>query len=165
MLERQRAGNPTVDLAFTAMRDLKRSAWKPFMKAALERNPVSLAASYTLDMAQAAGKLAAMENSSIYDGTRVAQPDEVWNYGRGDGLEKAICLLNIAKAKAPQGNARIEGDEASVVVRCAGREFRFVSDKGLSPPAESDCAYHYEAQGVPMEPVSSDAPAGRSSFE
>jgi len=35
-----------------------------------------------------------MENKSIYDGNRLALPDEVWNYKRGDGIEKAVLFAN-----------------------------------------------------------------------
>ncbi len=164
-LEQQRSGSDTVDLAFTAMRDLARSAWKPFMKAALERNPVCLAESRELDTAQAAAKLAGMENSSIYDGTRMAQPDEVWNYGRGDGLEKAVCLLNIARLKEPEGEAVLDGDGGTVVVRSSGNEYRFVTTKGLALPAASDCEFAYDPQGVPLAPASRQSELNASLFE
>ena len=96
-LESVRPQNPVADLAFTALRDLKRSPWKPFLKAALDRNPVSIAGASKLDIKETAATLDKLPNESIYDGSRMAQPDEVWNYGRGDGLEKAICLLNIVR--------------------------------------------------------------------
>jgi len=165
LLEQQRGANGTADLAFTAMRDLKRSAWKPFMKAALERNPVCLTGSWELNVPQAAARLESMENASIYGCTRMAQPDEVWNYGRGDGLEKAVCLLNIAKAREPQGNARIDGDGGTVVVRSEGREYRFLSRKKRALPTEDDGAFGYEPSGVPMEPRQQPAAVSASSFE
>ena len=35
-------------------------------------------------------------DESIYDGTsRLAQPDEVWNFGTGDGLEKCLLAANV----------------------------------------------------------------------
>ena len=34
-----------------------------------------------------------LPNESIYDGpARLAQPDEVWNFRRGDGLERALTV-------------------------------------------------------------------------
>mgnify|MGYP001151954112 CR=1 FL=1 len=36
-----------------------------------------------------------LENESIYDGKRLALPDEVWNFRRGDGIEKALLLAGI----------------------------------------------------------------------
>jgi hypothetical protein len=41
-LKAQRGDNETADLAFMAFRDLSSSPWKPFLKAAVERNPVCL---------------------------------------------------------------------------------------------------------------------------
>ncbi len=44
-----------------------------------------------------------LENESIYDEAgRLAQPDEVWNYQRGDGVEKAVMLANILGARHPR---------------------------------------------------------------
>ncbi|MBD3241710.1 MAG: hypothetical protein GF331_14055 [Chitinivibrionales bacterium] len=137
-LAEQRAENETVDLAFMAYRDMNRAPWKPFMKAALERNPVSVSGAAGLTPEQIAGKLDAMENYSIYDGARMAQPDEVWNFGRGDGLEKAICLLNILRAQLPGDSVMLDGDREEAVVRAAGREYRFASRKGLAPPPVDD---------------------------
>jgi|WetSurMetagenome_2_1015567.scaffolds.fasta_scaffold01385_8 hypothetical protein len=133
-----RKENPVADLAFTAYRDLKRGPWKPFLKAALERNPVSIAGSSKLDITEAAAMLEKMPDESIYDGTRAAQPDEVWNYGCGDGLEKALCLLNIARSKRPQDASGIKGDETRVIVFSGDREFSFESKKGLALPQEAD---------------------------
>jgi hypothetical protein len=48
----------------------------------------SLDGAYTL--------LSGLPGNSIYpEPSRIAQPDEVWNYQRGDGLEKALCLINV----------------------------------------------------------------------
>ena len=35
-----------------------------------------------------------LKNKSIYDDGRMAQPDEVWNFGRGDGAEKAFLMAD-----------------------------------------------------------------------
>ncbi len=137
-LESIRGENPVADLAFAALRDLRRSPWKPFLKAALERNPVSIAAASNLDVPGAAAALDALPNESIYEGSRMAQPDEVWNYGRGDGMEKAICLLNIVRARVPQATSGIKGDGKQVVVFVDGKEFRFESGKDLAMPADDD---------------------------
>lgn len=135
-LESIRQQNPVADLAFTALRDLKRAPWKPFLKAALERNPVSISGAANLTLSQAAAALAQMPGESIYEGSRLAQPDEVWNYGRGDDIEKAICLLNIAKSKNP--DSKIKGDGKQIVVCCDKEEYRFESEKGLDLPTETD---------------------------
>ncbi len=98
-LQSVRGENKTVDLAFYAYRDFSRTDWRPFIKAALERNPVSLAGCSRLTEDEVLTLLESMPDQSIYGEKelRVAQPDEVWNYGRGDGLEKAIFYANILK--------------------------------------------------------------------
>lgn len=160
-LASQRATNPTADLAFMAYRDMRLSPWRPFMKAALERNPVCVIASGELDLEQAAKKLAAMPDESIYEGSRVAQPDEVWNFGRGDGLEKALCLLTIARGREATRDAGIDGGPNEVVVRAGAREYRFATAKSLAPPPAEDCQFNFDRTGMP-EHLSEPASAARS---
>jgi hypothetical protein len=139
-LDSIRSSNDSADLAFMAYRDMKRSPWKPFMKAAIQRNPVSVQGSASLDIAETARRLSAMPNESIYDGTRVAQPDEVWNFGCGDGLEKAICMLNIVRNRFPSDEVGLKGDGTRVVVTHNKKDYEFTSNKGLAIPLESDFA-------------------------
>jgi hypothetical protein len=79
-----------------------------------------------------------MADTSIYDGKRMAQPDEVWNYGRGDGLEKALCLMDILKARFPHDAVSLKGDGENIVVVHDKKEYGFVSGKDLEIPRESD---------------------------
>lgn len=140
-VESIRKENITADLAFTAFRDLSRSAWKPFLKAAIERNPVSLEGSKNLDFDKAYEKLNALENESIYDSAfRMAQPDEVWNFKRGDGLEKAICLINIIKNRNPENEITLTGDGKSVCVKNSEtkKEYKFSTSKKLTLPDVKD---------------------------
>jgi len=137
-LESIRDRMPVADLAFAAFRDMKRSPWKPFLKAAFERNPVCIEGARELEIAQVAEKLWIMPNESIYDSTRMAQPDEVWNYGRGDGLEKALCLINIIRGRKPGDTMELAGGGEEVVVSHAGREYVFQSAKGLDLPLPGD---------------------------
>ena len=138
-LEGLRGIHPIADLAFMAFRDMSRAPWKPFMKAALERNPVSIDKAKDLDLAGAYAALCAMAPESIYPGPlRIAQPDEVWNYARGDGLEKAICLMNIAKAKDASSAISLSKNASSVVVSVNGAEFVFESGKTVDAPVASD---------------------------
>ena len=138
-VESIRRSNPIADLAFSAYRDMARAPWRPFLKAALERSPVSIAGAADLDIAQVAAKLDEMPGESIYDGTRLAQPDEVWNFGRGDGLEKAICMLNIWRHREPQDEIMLSGDsEAARVVKKGGAAYAFASIKGLPPPGPEE---------------------------
>lgn len=108
-LEQMRSMNRTADLAFHAYRDLNRVEAEPFLHAALRRSPVSIAGSSALPEAALLEYIAAMPDQSIYDEPgRLSQPDEVWNYRRGDGVEKAVLLANILLARAPQQPLSIE---------------------------------------------------------
>ena len=138
-IEKIRESNPSADLAFSAFRDLKRSPWKPFLKAALERNPVCIAGSREMDQEQIYQRLQQMENVSIYDGpVRLAQPDEVWNYSRGDGLEKAICFLNVLKNRDPESTIKLWIDRERVFVNYRSAEYIFKSSKQLNSPLPED---------------------------
>lgn len=102
-LEQIRSANPSADLAFYAYRDLSRTAHEPFLKACIERNPVCIDGTKDLDDDALAVRLNTMPDSSIYDGDgRLSQPDEVWNFGRGDGLEKALLLANVLHHRTTQ---------------------------------------------------------------
>ncbi len=140
-LESERSRNPVADLAFQAWRDMQRSAWKPFLKAALERNPVSTSAFEGMELADAVECLRRMENVSIYEGTRMAQPDEVWNFQRGDGLEKALCLMNTARNRYPQDSVRLEADGHSARVSVRGRDYRFATGRLIPPPGGHDFSW------------------------
>ena len=137
-LETMREKNLMADLAFTASRDMKRAPWKPFLKAAIERNPVSIEGARNLDTDSLAEKLWMMENESIYDTSRLAQPDEVWNYERGDGIEKAICLMNILKSRCPDDEIVLKGDGKKVCVAKGKKEYIFQTSKGLDLPEKGD---------------------------
>ena len=88
--------NRTAALAPYAGHELGETESAPFVKAALERSPVSKATFGVADVPSAISRIAALGDESIYDGpSRLAQPDEVWNYGTGDGLEKCLLAANI----------------------------------------------------------------------
>ncbi|HZX61604.1 MAG TPA: hypothetical protein VFE66_00245, partial [Bacteroidales bacterium] len=89
----------TADLAFYAGRQMDSCDWIPFLKAAFERNPVSVDYFSEMEMDQAYTVLMAWPDESIYEGNALAMPDEVVNYQRGEGIEKAITLANIAKSR------------------------------------------------------------------
>jgi hypothetical protein len=134
--------NISADLAFSAFRDLNHSPWKPFLKAAFERNPVTLDALKSSTISEAAEKLQSIHNESIYNEPgRLAQPDEVWNYLRGDGLEKAFCLLNIIKNNNPDDTFTLTRDSGNVIVKHNNREYSFVTTKNVTLPQESDFSF------------------------
>jgi hypothetical protein len=82
-----------------------------------------------------------MTNDSIYEGKRLAQPDEVANYKTADGLEKAFLLANVIRQRSPQQNIEIIADNSSVLLSAAN-ECRFESVKGFKKevriPADGD---------------------------
>lgn len=88
-----------VDLAFYAGRHMDSCDWKPFFKAAFERNPVSIDHFREMDLQQVYSRLQSWPDESIYEGNCLAMPDEVVNFQRGDGIEKAITMINILKSR------------------------------------------------------------------
>jgi hypothetical protein len=130
-LKEKRHSNTAVDLAFYAYRDMESCDWRPFVKAAVERNPVSIQAVKSMPVEQVYKLLTEMKNDSIYDGKRLAQPDEVVNYQIGDGLEKAFFLANIIRDKQPTKDIEIIVEDKNAVVNGPGK-YHFLSDKGLT---------------------------------
>lgn len=131
-VESMRTENPAADLAFYAARDLSRCDWAPFIKAALERNPVSIEETKQLSNDELIKTLNTMTDESTYDGPRLAQPDEVWNFQTGDGLEKAILLSNVWRNRYPTDDIKLTVLPEEVQLNLGSREVLFPSSKGLS---------------------------------
>lgn len=129
-LQQQRRQNSVADLAFYAYRDMDTSDWNPFIKAAVQRSPVSIKKTEQMPVAQVYLWLQQMHNASIYDGKRLAQPDEVANYRRADGIEKAFTMANVIRAQNPEQQVKITVDNINVILQ-AGQDYRFTSDKQL----------------------------------
>ena len=73
-----------------------------------------------------------MPSVSIYEEEfRLAQPYDVWNYGRGDGLEKAVALLAVLKRRHPGAVYRLTVGEGAAVeaVSETGAVYRFPAQK------------------------------------
>lgn len=120
-LESLRDSNELAGLAFYAYRDLNRVEPEPFVKAALERCPVSIAACEGMADDAVAATVQALADESIYDDAgRLAQPDEVWNYRRGDGAEKALLLANVLRARHPGAAMTIDVTPDSATLRVGG---------------------------------------------
>ena len=127
-----RGRNDTADLAFYAFRDLRLAEPLPFLTAAMERNPVSIEGASGMEIGDIVKKLAEMPDHSIYDGPgRLAQPDEVWNFGRGEGLEKAILLASILHSRMPREDISIEIHPGRALLHAGKEEYEFVTRKGL----------------------------------
>jgi hypothetical protein len=129
-LQQKRQSNSTADLAFYAYRDMESCDWVPFVKAAVERNPVSTEMATSMSVEQVYAWLGQMKNISIYDGKRLAQPDEVANYRTGDGLEKAFLLANVIRQKDPAEDIEIIVGKNDVILR-GQNEYPFLSTKAL----------------------------------
>jgi hypothetical protein len=153
-LESLRTTNDFAELAFYAYRDLTRTDPEPFLRAALERCPVSIAGTTSLDDTALIEAVETLADESIYDEPgRLAQPDEVWNYGRGDGVEKALLLANLLRARYPRAALSLEVTPDSAVLCTDGMPggdapaagpknhatHRFTSSKAL-PPQTWDCS-------------------------
>jgi hypothetical protein len=119
-------------LSLYAYRDMSQTDWEPFMKAALERNPVSLEGLKGKTAEDVFQLISTMPNESIYDAQRLAQPDEVWNFGRGDGVEKAILFANFLYNELKMTNLKLTVENTNVTLECDHAKFEFYSGKNLS---------------------------------
>jgi hypothetical protein len=131
-LEAQRAENSVADLAFYAFRDLARTDPRPFLKAAIERSPVCIEGTRAMEIPQIVAQLRSLANESIYDSTRAAQPDEVWNAQRGDGFEKAVTLAAILHARQPEAPFAIRAAGDTATLDIAGQSYPFPTKKALA---------------------------------
>jgi len=123
--------NSTANLAISAFRDVRHCGIRPFMKAAFERNPVCFEALKNYDFAQIYEILKNFENESIYkEDFRLAQPDEVYNFKRGDGLEKAILLATLIFRKT-KISPKIENNEKIVEIAFEQKIYSFETNKDI----------------------------------
>jgi len=131
-LQALRGEHETADLAFYAARDLSVCDPAPFLKAALERNPVCIEGLKELSDKNIVARIKAMPNESIYDGERLAQPDEVWNFQTGDGLEKALLLATVLRARHPDSTIELTAQPDHAELRFEEQLIVFESSKGLT---------------------------------
>ncbi len=129
----RKSASITADLAFYAGRYMDSCDWKPFYKAAFERNPVSIELFSEMEMEAAYQKLQSWLDESIYDGNRLALPDEVVNYQRGDGIEKAITLINLARSR--HIDCSFQQNQEQILVKAGTGKFVFHTRKNLKMPA------------------------------
>ncbi len=128
-----RQSHPVADLAFYAYRDLRLTSWDPFLKAAFERNPVTPEATRNLGSSDALASLRDLPNESIYDGEgRLAQPDEVWNFQRGDGAERAIAIAHLLRSRNPDLSVTVDIAPSQATVAWGDKTLRLPSAKGIS---------------------------------
>jgi len=105
--------------------------WLPFIKAAIERNPVCFNDLNGKDIKEVSVILEKLPDESIYDGQRLALPDEVWNFCRGDGIEKAFLMADFIIKKDPSAELTISIDNKNVILNHNGNDYRFISIKNF----------------------------------
>ncbi len=128
-LQQQRERHETAALAFYAHRHLDEKGWAPFLKACWERNPVSQQRFGGLSPEAIYVTLQAWPQASIYDDQGLATPDEVANFERGDGLEKALLLANVLLSRERQPG-RLSCQGSHVILSWGSHQFGFISSKG-----------------------------------
>jgi hypothetical protein len=112
-------------------RDMERIDWRPFIKAAVERNPVCFNDLAGKSIDQVFELLNGLPDESVYEGNRLALPDEVWNFKRGDGIEKAILLADIILKSESSAVIKLIIENESVIVEVSGQKYHFISGKKL----------------------------------
>jgi hypothetical protein len=131
MIQKHQEKSETAKLALYVYRDMDKIDWRPFIKAAIERNPVSFGDLNGKNNYEVYSLLKEFPKESIYDGNRLALPDEVWNFKRGDGIEKAFLMADILLHKDKSSTVSIEIENKKVLLSSAGHEFHFTSNKNL----------------------------------
>ena len=117
-------------LSLFAYREMDRVDWRPFIKAALERNPVCHLHVKELGPDEIYSHIHALTNKSIYDDGRMAQPDEVWNFRRGDGSEKTLLMADALRYNDPDAEIFIDISRDKSVLSYRGKDYSFESTKG-----------------------------------
>lgn len=118
-------------LTLYVFRQMDKISWVPFIKASIERNPVCLNDLSGRDFDEVYKLLMEMPDTSIYEGKRLALPDEVWNFGRGDGIEKSLLLADVIIQRENSASVKIEIENKKVSLVFNNREYHFSSTKGF----------------------------------
>ncbi|HEX2976392.1 MAG TPA: hypothetical protein VHO68_10680 [Bacteroidales bacterium] len=119
-------------LAQYVYRDMDQIDWVPFIKAAIERNPVCFTGLEGKTIDEAYEILGTFPYESIYDHHRLALPDEVWNFRHGDGIEKALLLADFIIHVDKNAEISIDISHKKVVLLHMTRRYHFSSSKQLS---------------------------------
>jgi hypothetical protein len=118
-------------LTLYVYRQMDKIDWVPFIKAAVERNPVCFTDINGQSITEVYNLLVNLPDESIYDGKRLALPDEVWNFRRGDGIEKAFLLADFLLHKDGSQPVTIHIENKKVLLTSNGIGFHFVSHKNF----------------------------------
>ncbi len=131
LINRQCENSETALLALYVYRQMDKIDWSPFIKASVERNPVALTELHGKNKLEVYSILKEFPDESIYDGKRLALPDEVWNFRRGDGIEKAFLLAGFLLNRDRSSDVSIEIENRKVLLVTGGNEFHFISHKNM----------------------------------
>jgi hypothetical protein len=116
-------------LSLYAYRDMRKTEWLPFIKAAIERNPVCHQFFEGKDASNIYTVVNSFENESVYDSGRLAQPDEVWNFRRGDGTEKAFLMADAIVSIDTSAEIDINISGVEVELKYNNTGYFFISNK------------------------------------
>ncbi len=131
LIQQRAETSETALLALYVYRKMDAIDWNPFIKAALERNPVSVEGLKNQTIKEVYQILVSLPDESIYDGVRLAQPDEVWNFRRGDGVEKALVLANVLHSRRSGLKMYLRIDGKEVLLDTGDATYRFTSAKNI----------------------------------
>ena len=95
----------------------------------MERNPVAIEATDKLTDDELTETIKYLSNDSIYNSSRVAQPDEVWNFQCGDGVEKAITLASIWRHRYPKSSLNLICNKNEIILNIDKIAHLFTSNK------------------------------------
>jgi hypothetical protein len=118
-------------LTLYVYRQMDKTNWLPFIKASIERNPVSFTELNGRTSTEVCNIINSMPDDSIYDGKRLALPDEVWNFRRGDGIEKALLLADFIIHNDRSTSVSIDIENKKVNLNHLGTTFHFISHKSF----------------------------------
>lgn len=131
LLQGLKGKSEIVDLAFMAFREIDKNNWSAFLEAALNRNPVSAQYYKNKNINEIYEDILNYQKFSIYSANRLAQPDEVFNFKTGDGIEKAILFWNILKCKYPESDMKFYVKDNKAVLNFDDCEYTFDTIKKL----------------------------------
>ena len=131
LVTRHTAQSELAHLSLYVYRQMDKIDWLPFIKAAIERNPVCFTDLNGKSTSEVYNILKNMSDDSIYDGKRLALPDEVWNFRRGDGIEKALLLADFLHHKDSSSSVSIKIENKKVTLSLNESNFHFTSHKNF----------------------------------
>jgi hypothetical protein len=121
----------TALLTLYVYRYMDKINWLPFIKAAIERNPVCFTDLNSKSITEVYRIVSNFPDESIYSEKRLALPDEVWNFKRGDGVEKAFLLADFIVQKDPASSITINIADKDVSLVFGGDYYLFTSSKSF----------------------------------